>query len=1058
MAVVLATLPVAAVRADEFDTLRLKWVEMLTGGTSYNPADPAIATAITSVANAANTQWTSMDKSPARTALWGDAASRTISADINTNYSRLRTMALGYATVGSSLKGNAALRADIIAGLEWMYANRYNENTRIYDNWWHFEIGSPQDLNDIVALLYDELTAAQRANYMRAVDKFTPNATTPATGGSTGTFTGANRMSKILVVVIRGILVKDDAKLRGARDAFSELFLYVTSGDGFYTDGSFIQHGKHAYNGSYGASLMTDIARVLPLLNGPNAQSAGGSSWRVTAPNLGNVFRWVYEAYEPLIYRGAILPLTQGRAISRSGSSDHVIGHGLMQSMLWLSELAPSEDRMRIRALLRYWAESDGSRNFAGTVPLPLRASAQQLMADASALPRGELRGNFVFANMDRVMHLAAGYGVGLSMSSTRVYTYESINNENLRGWHTGDGMLYLYNSDLTQFADSFWPTVNPRRLPGTTVDAAQARANASGQSVAPAPNWVGGASLGRFGVTGMQLAGWSNSLRAKKSWFMFDREIVCLGAGITSTDNRAIESIVENRLLNSAGNNALTVGGTVRPAALGWSDTMTDVSWAHLAGRVPGADLGYFFPGRATLNGLREARTGTWSDINAGGSTTALTRNYLTLWFAHGANPTNASYAYALLPGITTAQVADYAAQPSFTVLENSANIQAVHETSLGITAANFWNDGRASAGPITVDRKAAVLVQEVDGFIEVAVSDPTHAATGPHTVEIAAAAASVANIDAGVAVAQLAPTLRFTINAVGAHGRTFRARFATANVKPPAALTNLSTRAFLPSGGDALIAGFVVAGPGTKRLLIRGIGPALAGFGVAGALANPHLAIVNSAGATIAENDDWSAGAEAAELVQSFSTAGAFALPAGSRDAAVLVTVPAGVYSAVVRNGAGASGGVALVEVYDLSPQSDARLINLSSRIFAGSGAQAAIVGFALANGASRPVLVRAAGPALAAFNVGGALPDPQLHVLAADAMTQAQNDNWGAAASADETARVAGAVGAFAFPVASKDSAAVVTLRPGAYTAIVTEPTGATGTTLVEVYAAP
>jgi hypothetical protein len=165
--------------------------------------------------------------------------------------------------------------------------------------------------------------------------------------------------------------------------------------------------------------------------------------------------------------------------------------------------------------------------------------------------------GNFVFASMDRVVHLGAGFGLGLSMSSTRIYTYESINSENLHGWYTGDGMMYLYNADLTQFSDSFWPTVNPRRLPGTTVDAAQARANASGQSTAPNYNWVGGATLGRWGVAGMQLKGWSNTLTAKKSWFMFDDEIVCLGAGITSTDNRTIETTIEHRLLNTSASNA---------------------------------------------------------------------------------------------------------------------------------------------------------------------------------------------------------------------------------------------------------------------------------------------------------------------------------------------------------------------------------------------------------------------------------------------------------------------------------------------------------------------
>lgn len=1046
-------------RADEFDPLRLKWVEMLTGGTSYNAADPVIAAGITSVTNAANTQWSSLNKAPDRPHLWSDAARTNISADLNTNYSRLRTMALAYATSGSALRGNPALRDDIVGGLDWLYANRYNETVRIYDNWWHFEIGSPMALVDIVALLHDDLTPSQIGNYMRAVEKFTPSATTPAPGGSTGTFTGANRMWKIQVVTIRGIIVKDDAKLRAARDAFSNLFLYVTSGDGFYADGSFIQHGRHPYTGGYGASLLGNISQILALLNGPNALQAGGSPWRVTDPNLANVYRWVYDAYEPLVYRGGMMAMTQGREVSRSSTSEHGTGHGIMQSILRISQFAPAADRARMRSMLKAWAESDTSRSFAGTAPLALRPDAQQLLADPAVEPRAELLGHYVFANMGRVVHLAPGFGLGLSLSSSRVYTYESINRENLRGWHTGDGMMYLYNADLAHFSDSFWPTVDPRRLPGTTVDAAQPRADGSGQSTAPASNWAGGASLGLFGAAGMQLRGWNNTLRANKSWFMFDDEVVCLGGGITSTDNRPIETIIENRLLSAGGGNGFTANGTNQPATLGWTETMADVRWAHLAGRVPGAEIGYYFPSPASVTGRREARTGAWSDINAGYSSNPITRHYLTLWLDHGANPANATYAYTVLPGRSASQVSEYAANPAIAVLENSAAVHAVREISLGVTAANFWNDGRGSAGNIMVDRKACVVVRERDGFVDVAVSDPTHANPGTILVEIATAGRSIVVADQGVTVAELAPAIRLVVDVNNARGRTFRARLSTGEPKPPAALGNLSTRGYVGTADDELIAGFVLRGAGTKRLLVRAVGPTLSGLGVPDALSNPRLAIANEAGGVVAENDDWDAGAGASadEVARTSAAVGAFGLVPRSRDAAVVVVLPAGSYSAVVQN-AGAAGGVVLAEIYDAALSTGPRLVNLSSRVFSGAAAQTAIVGFALTGEAPRQVLVRAAGPALAAFNVAGALTDPLLRLTRPDGYAIAQNDNWGGSPVAAEIAATGIAVGAFPFAAGSRDSAALVVLNPGTYTALVTDTSSRTGGALVEVYAAP
>lgn len=1049
----------ALARADEFDALRQKWSDMLSGGNRPDLSDSRVISSITSLSGTANTYWNSLDKSAARTFLWSDAASTTDSSHLSTNFSRLRAMALAYATPGSTLQGNAALRTDVLGGLDWMYANRYHERKAIYDNWWDWEIGAPKLLVDAMTLLYADLSATQLANYARAVEKFTPSATTPATGGSTGTFTGANRMDKIYVVAIRGILLKDEAKLRAARDAFSNLLLYVTSGDGFYFDGSFIQHTRHPYTGSYGAALMSAIAPVLALLNGPQPDNPAGSTWRVTDPNLGNVFRWIYEAYEPTIYRGGMLAMLQGRAVSRSSTSEHGLGHSLMLNFLRLSELAPAADRSRLRSMLRGWAESDASRSFLASAPLPQIADVQQLLADPTVTPRGELRGNYVFGSMDRIVHLGPAFGVGLSLSSSRIYTYESINSENLRGWYTGDGMVYLYNGDLTHFSDAYWPTVNPRRLPGTTVDAAQTRANASGQSNNAAYNWVGGVSLGHYGAAGLQLDGWSNTLTAKKSWFLFEHEIVCLGSGITSTDNRPIETTLENRLLSTAGNGVFTVDGTAQPANLGWSATLADARWAHLAGRTAGADVGYYFPTPAPVNALREARTGAWSDINSGGATTPIVRNYLTLWFGHGNNPANAGYAYVLLPNRTAAETAEFAASPTLAVLENSPAVQAVRHTQLGITAANFWNDGRAAAGGITVDRKASVLMQNNGaGQLDLAVADPTQANSGTITVELDTAALTLVAADAGVTVNQLAPTLRLTVNVAAARGKSFRARFATGDVKPPAALTNLSTRAYLASRDDAIIAGFVVGGTGPKRLLVRAVGPTLGVFGLTGTLGNPRLAIVDQRGTVLAENDDWSTATNAPELAATFPVAGAFGLAPGSRDAALIVSLPPGQYTAVVRTADATDRGVALVELYDLAPAAPARLVNLSTRTFSGLGAQSAIVGFGLGGTTAQSVLIRASGPALAAFGVTGALTDPQLKVADPKGGIIAQNDQWEGSVFAGETAAAATSVAAFPFPAASRDAALLTALRPGTYTALATGTGTTTGQTLVEVYVVP
>lgn len=765
-------------RADQFDVLRNNWKDNLTGG-ALNTSDPDISGKLTSLASVANSRWTTMDKSASRTFLWSDASSKTDSAALTTCYSRLRDMAIAYATQGCSLQGNASLIADIKGGLDWMYTNRYNSTKSIYDNWWDFEIGVPMALVDIVALIYDQLSATQVSNYMSAVEKFTPSATTPASGGTTGTFTGANRMWKIQAVAVRGAIVKDSAKLIAARDAFSELFNYVTSGDGFYVDGSFIQHGYHPYTQGYGASLLASIVPVISWLS--------GSTWQVVDPKQSNIIQWVYSSFEPLIYDGLGWDMVRGREVSRSYDISG-IGGSIMGDILQVSKFAPASDAARIKSMVKYWALANYSRNFAANEPLSTITYAKQVMADSTVLPRGELIGHYAFASMDRVVHLGKGYGFGLSMSSSRVANFESINSENLRGWFTGDGMNYLYNGDLKQFCDGFWPTVDAYRLPGITCDPTAVKTppdvvsgylRAKGETSTTAYPWVGGAKLGNYGAAGMQLDTWGVSLTAKKSWFMFDDEIVCLGAGITSTDGRPIETIIENRKLNSIGSNPFTVNSTQKSQVLGWSENLAQVQWAHLGGNLPGSDIGYYFPQPASIYATREARTGSFSEINADGSSDPITRNYLRMNFSHGSNPANATYQYAILPGRDANRTAQYSLAPHFSVLKNDANVQAVSETSLGITAANFWTDSSQSAGVISVNKKSSVLVQNDGTYLTVAICDPTQLNTGTVAVQIAASATGLVSADAGITVTQTAPSISLNVNVNASKGKTYTARF---------------------------------------------------------------------------------------------------------------------------------------------------------------------------------------------------------------------------------------------------------------------------------------
>ena len=263
---------------------------------------------------------------------------------------------------------------------------------------------------------------------------------------------------------------------------------------------------------------------------------------------------------------------------------------------------------------------------------------------------------------------------------------------------------------------------------------------------------------------------------------------------------------------------------------------------------------------------------------------------------------------------------------------------------------------------------------------------------------------------------------------------------------------LVNLSARAKVGTGANVVIPGITVRGTQPKTLLIRAAGPALAGFGVGGALADPSLSVFTAAGDGILVNDNWNDVPDVAALRTVTGAQGAFALAEGSRDAAMLVTLPPGGYTVQVAGvGSGAAAqGVAIVEVYE-ADANPSTLVNLSCRAEVGTGTDILIAGFAISGTEAKRILVRAVGPALGSLGVSGALANPQLEIIrSGEATPLYRNDDWDAALAPT----FAGA-GAFALPPGSRDAALVVTLPPGSYTAQVSGVGGTTGVALVEVY---
>ena len=268
---------------------------------------------------------------------------------------------------------------------------------------------------------------------------------------------------------------------------------------------------------------------------------------------------------------------------------------------------------------------------------------------------------------------------------------------------------------------------------------------------------------------------------------------------------------------------------------------------------------------------------------------------------------------------------------------------------------------------------------------------------------------------------------------------------------------IVNLSVRALAGSGSQTLALGFVVSG-GNKTLLVRGVGPDLISFGVANPLADVDLTLYGGSTA-IAFNNGWQTGASADAITGLEAQVGAFPLPGGSLDSALIAVVNTGAYTAQIV-GANNATGNALAEVYDADSNPAARLVNASARMQVNPGGNSlnpVIIGFVISGGAPETVLIRGVGPGLAAFGVTGVLPDPQVTLFLGSTQI-ARNDNWERNNNISQIAATFVQVGAFPLVDGSLDAALVTTLQPGSYTVEISGVSNDSGVALLEVYDVP
>ncbi len=554
-----------SITSEDYKVLKDRWRLELVGDETLDLNDERIAANVKAIENAGKSAQMKMNKGTDIEELWGDKI--VTSGQMTREYKQIAQMAKAWATYGSALYHDEVLRDDILFALQWMYENRYGEaektnsgwrSTSLF-NWWDWQIGVPTNLIDTLMLMESELDRETITQYLSLFDKLVPTATDY----------GANKLNFAKEIIGSGLLQENADRVIVGRDGADETMMYVDGGrndkQGFYTDGSYIYHSLHPMNGTYGFEQFKNFAALMYLLE--------GTKFEYCNPMKYNIYEWAINAYEPLIYKGDMFRFVLGR--HPSGGAD--MGRGVVEVYLNLLALdtIPADLAARLKSIIKYMVTEDTSKSYYQSLTFESIRLLNEIMADDSVAPRENYILNKMYYNMDKMAHQHETWAAGVSMSSSRIYNYECINSENMTGWYVSDGMTYLYSeNDLTQYNSIYWTGVDPYRLPGTTVNTGKREVTSVAQKneYLSSQDFVGGASLGgAYGTAAMYLEsyhgdgigtgsdngyGGSNpprdcSLEAQKAWFLFEDEVVALGANVHAQDGLPVLTVVENRKSN---------------------------------------------------------------------------------------------------------------------------------------------------------------------------------------------------------------------------------------------------------------------------------------------------------------------------------------------------------------------------------------------------------------------------------------------------------------------------------------------------------------------------
>lgn len=637
------------------------------------------------------------------------------------SYEELKNIAIGYVTPNTKYYNKPEIKNEIIEILDWLYDNAYHEGLPENGNWWQWELGIPKHLNNILILVYDDVPAEKRIKYLKASQYFQPYAeysgVSPSASYSSSpdkrVSTGGNRMDTSIISFLRGVLMEDKVQIMDGVNAMGDVGKYVTTRDGFYKDGSFVQHGNVPYNGTYAEVVFDGLGSILYLTK--------GTAFETTDERINNVYESIINGYSYLFINGGVNDSVSGRAISRNNSSDLTRGKGLLNSMTLLSEGADEEYRKQIQSLIKTTISNNNLFNVLDKIDSQKIKGILKNLESNKDIKVVKKVGNKIFHSMDRAVSLNNKNGkTVISMHSSRIANYETMNNENIKGWYISDGMTYIYGTDSETFTE-FWPTVDMYHLPGVT-NSIKARGDKSGERrvhVSPKA-WVGGSGNGKEAFVGMDMISWNKATKVKKSYFMTKDGAVFVAASNLRSNDGEIHTTIDNRIVKNG--KIFLNGKEVKEETVIKNPENISLNFNE---NYKGENIGYKIVYAPELTVKLEEREGSWKNIG-GTSETPIKKKYFKAYINHGENPKKAGFAYVILPMFSENEVNKYDTS-RFEIKKLNEDVHIIKDRKENTLGLNFWKDTPMKEEGIKVYAALSFLVKENGEYVDIWVSDPT-------------------------------------------------------------------------------------------------------------------------------------------------------------------------------------------------------------------------------------------------------------------------------------------------------------------------------------------